>query len=76
MKLYISSDMEGVAGVCPSCAAPHSRGALYCWQCGRTLMERRPSSAAAEQDGATSVMDALLAHQAAPGAEPAAGADE
>src|SRR5215472_15932216 len=27
------------AGSCPHCAAPHSRGALYCWQCGATLME-------------------------------------
>jgi phosphatidylinositol-3-phosphatase len=27
------------AGSCPSCAAPHSRGALFCWQCGATLME-------------------------------------
>jgi len=76
VERLLRMEQEGVAGVCPSCAAPHSRGALYCWQCGRTLMERRPSSAAAEQDGATSVMDALLAHQAAPGAEPAAGADE
>jgi hypothetical protein len=32
------------AGVCPACGAPHSRGALFCWQCGGTLMERAPSS--------------------------------
>ena len=32
-------------GSCPSCAAPHSRGALFCWQCGATLMERAPSAA-------------------------------
>ena len=31
----------GVAGACPSCGAPHSRGAMYCWQCGSALMERR-----------------------------------
>ena len=31
------------AGSCPHCAAPHSRGALFCWQCGATLMERSPS---------------------------------
>ena len=35
------------AGVCPACAAPHSRGALFCWQCGTTLMDRTPSSAVA-----------------------------
>jgi hypothetical protein len=34
------------AGSCPHCAAPHSRGALFCWQCGATLMERSPSTAA------------------------------
>jgi hypothetical protein len=39
-----------VAGACPSCGAPHSRGALYCWQCGATLMERRPSSAIPEDE--------------------------
>ena len=32
------------AGSCPTCAAPHSRGALFCWQCGATLMERAPST--------------------------------
>jgi len=34
-----------VAGSCPRCAAPHSRGALFCWQCGEKLMERLPSLA-------------------------------
>jgi hypothetical protein len=51
----------GVAGTCPRCAAPHSRGAVFCWQCGTTLMERLPSSALPAQDGSTGVMDALLA---------------
>jgi hypothetical protein len=49
-----------VAGSCPRCAAPHSRGALFCWQCGEKLMERLPSSALAEQDATTAVIDALL----------------
>src|SRR5438876_8071911 len=54
------------AGTCPSCGAPHSRGALYCWQCGATLMERSPSAAiqgaaASDRDGGTTaVMNALL----------------
>jgi predicted amidophosphoribosyltransferase len=65
-----------VAGSCPSCAAPHSRGALYCWQCGTTLMERQASSAYAEQHQATSVMDALLAHDGAAALESAASSDE
>lgn len=33
-------------GNCPHCAAPHSRGALFCWQCGATLMERLPGTEA------------------------------
>jgi len=57
------------AGSCPHCAAPHSRGALFCWQCGATLMERSPSTAATpvegagtggEEDRPTAVMEALL----------------
>jgi hypothetical protein len=39
----------GAAGECPRCAAPRSRGAVFCWQCGATLMERLPSMAVAEQ---------------------------
>lgn len=35
------------AGTCPGCGAPHSRGAVFCWQCGATLMERAPSTAMA-----------------------------
>jgi hypothetical protein len=56
------------AGSCPHCAAPHSRGALFCWQCGATLMERSQSTAAlapetarVDDGGSTAVMDALLA---------------
>jgi hypothetical protein len=39
------------AGACPACGAPHSRGALFCWQCGGTLMERVPSSAVLAESG-------------------------
>jgi hypothetical protein len=56
------------AGACPHCSAPHSRGALFCWQCGATLMERSPETAAlapaatdAEGASSTAVMDVLLA---------------
>jgi hypothetical protein len=59
----------GVSGSCATCGAPHSRGAMFCWQCGSPLMERRPSADAlgdadtemlATGDG-SSMMDALLA---------------
>ncbi|MFI4977171.1 MAG: hypothetical protein ACHQC8_00615 [Solirubrobacterales bacterium] len=64
------------AGSCPHCAAPHSRGALFCWQCGATLMERsqstvaRPPETAIDDDGgSTAVMDALLAPKGAGASE-------
>jgi hypothetical protein len=62
------------AGACPHCSAPHSRGALFCWQCGATLMERSPSSTTTTPESprsggedSTAVMDALLAPGAARG---------
>jgi hypothetical protein len=57
------------AGSCPGCSAPHSRGAVFCWQCGATLMERAPSTAmpalglpggVGERDASTVEIDALL----------------
>ena len=56
------------AGSCPSCAAPHSRGAVFCWQCGATLMQRSPGIAAPvdttavnENRAPAGVIDPLLA---------------
>jgi hypothetical protein len=45
VERLLALEESGSAGACPSCAAPHSRGALFCWQCGTTLMERAPSAA-------------------------------
>lgn len=39
-------------GTCPDCGAVHGRGALYCWQCGKVLMERVPSASAAGEGSA------------------------
>jgi hypothetical protein len=75
LERLLRMGQDGVAGDCPSCGAPHSRGALYCWQCGTTLMERRDAGAAIAQDGATSVMDELLAPQGGPASAPAAEPD-
>jgi hypothetical protein len=33
-------DDAGAAGSCASCGALHSRGAVFCWQCGASLLER------------------------------------
>jgi hypothetical protein len=65
----------GVAGHCPACSAPHSRGALFCWQCGSTLMERLPSEAAGAPAGGD-VMEALLVPNGRHLPDPPARADE
>ncbi len=40
---------EGASvGECPKCGAPHSRGALFCWQCGTQLMGRAENGAPPE----------------------------
>jgi chorismate mutase len=33
----------GAAGECSTCGAPHSSGAVYCWQCGSPLLELVPT---------------------------------
>jgi hypothetical protein len=73
------------AGNCAHCGAPHSRGALFCWQCGATLMERAPSVAFDEavnstsdagdtvvlgERAATAVTDGLLAPEASAATRP------
>jgi hypothetical protein len=64
VERLLRMDQDGVAGTCPSCSAPHSRGALYCWQCGATLLQRLPSSA--REDGDGDVMGALIGRPAQP----------
>jgi hypothetical protein len=66
VERLLRMDEEGVAGSCPSCQAPHSRGALYCWQCGATLMERLPSAASAPPDTSEAGLQELLATASAP----------
>ncbi len=36
---------SATAGVCPSCAAPHSTGASFCWQCGQPILPQMTSDA-------------------------------
>lgn len=40
-------EQTSTAGECSSCAAPHSTGAAYCWQCGQPLLREVPSDAIA-----------------------------
>jgi hypothetical protein len=49
-RLLAAAD-QGVAGVCRSCGAPHSRGAAYCWKCGQPLMPQATSATLMEPLG-------------------------
>ena len=43
-------EQTATAGSCSSCQAPHSSGAVYCWQCGQPLLEQvDPDSITAPQ---------------------------
>ena len=37
---------SGVAGTCAVCRAPHSSGAVFCWQCGAGLLPQAGTTAA------------------------------
>src|SRR5271155_1229363 len=39
VERILNLEETGAAGSCASCGAPHSGGAVYCWQCGRPLLE-------------------------------------
>jgi hypothetical protein len=45
VERIVRSEETGTAGSCPSCNAPHSSGATFCWQCGKPLLEQVPSDA-------------------------------
>ncbi len=79
LERVLSLHEHGGAGTCSECGAVHARGAPYCWQCGRVLMERVPSAAAAgaSEGAATSASDGVAtgaAEAAAAGASGAAAA--
>jgi hypothetical protein len=40
VERIVRSEETGTAGLCSSCAAPHSSGATFCWQCGKPLLEQ------------------------------------
>jgi len=46
VERILRMEETGAAGECPTCGAPHSSGAVYCWQCGSALLELVPSGAA------------------------------
>ena len=40
VERILRMEHTGAAGACESCGAPHSSGAVFCWQCGHSLLER------------------------------------
>jgi hypothetical protein len=40
VERILKLDQAGAAGACGSCGALYSRGSVFCWQCGKDLMER------------------------------------
>ncbi len=40
VERILRMEETGTAGSCPSCGAPHSSGATFCWQCGKPLLEQ------------------------------------
>jgi hypothetical protein len=50
VERLLRSEETGAAGACASCGAPHSRGAVFCWQCGASLMERTAPSPALHEE--------------------------
>ena len=40
VERILRMDQTGTAGACSACGAPHSNGAVFCWQCGHPLLEQ------------------------------------
>jgi chorismate mutase len=44
VERILRMEQTGTAGVCPTCGAPHSTSAAFCWQCGQRLLEHVEST--------------------------------
>ncbi len=40
VERILRMEQTGTAGTCGSCGAPHSSGAVFCWQCGQSLLQQ------------------------------------
>jgi hypothetical protein len=38
VERLLAASEDGIVGACRSCGAVHSRGAVFCWQCGQPLV--------------------------------------
>ena len=53
VERLLAAEYEGISGGCRSCGAPHSRGAVFCWQCGQQILTEAPSAAVTGVTGPT-----------------------
>ncbi len=44
IERIIALEHSSTAGKCPNCAAPHSSGASFCWQCGHSILRQVDTS--------------------------------
>jgi len=45
VERILHTEQTGTAGACATCGAPHSSGAVFCWQCGQPLLAHVESHA-------------------------------
>ena len=43
VERILKLDQAGAAGACGSCGALYARGSVFCWQCGKDLLDRGPA---------------------------------
>jgi len=46
VERILQLDQAAAAGACGSCGALYARGSVFCWQCGKDLMDRGPVGSA------------------------------
>jgi ribosomal protein L40E len=44
IERILKTEQTGTAGICASCNAPHSSGAVFCWQCGHQIVRQVETS--------------------------------
>ena len=47
VERILRTEQTGAAGACANCGAPHSSGAVFCWQCGHELLPQAAADTAA-----------------------------
>jgi hypothetical protein len=48
VERMLKLDQAGAAGACGACGALYARGSVFCWQCGKDLMDQAAVGTVAE----------------------------